>query len=232
MNILASIFEDYFILRQQIPVIIYIFFIRFRNTENKIIDQIINTLLAFIAMISAYAFFGFMLKIPFSNLIPFNWTYQGLIHWGIFFFFFFQISIRKNMNKLKSFTLATMATVGGGWLYEIPIFNMEYVQSIFFTNYSIFYVNAQIMCLIFLALEIMMHGFKPNRMVYTTLFLFLIFSIPLFFDKTSIYHLYKNFLEFFNISWSFAHANTVKWFYRIPASLFLLSLLNGVKKHV
>jgi len=217
MNMLASIFEKYFILRQNIPVIIYVFFILFRNTENPIIDQIITTILAFVAMISSYTFFGFMLKIPFSNLIPFKWTYQGLIHWCIFFFFFFQISIRKNMNKLKSFTLATMATVGGGWLYEIPIFNMEYVQSIFFTRYSIFYVNVQIMCLIFLALEIMMHGFKPNRLIYATLILFLAFSTSLFLDQD----FYRTGLKLLSI----------KWLYRIPASIFLLSLMSGVKKY-
>ena len=216
MNIIELIFNEYFYLRQSIPIFLYIFYIHFRDVNYPIIGYLVKTVLVATGFLTTCFIMGFILNIPFSVLIPFNWTYQGVIHWGIFFFFFFYISTRKNINSLASFTLATLASVGGGWLYEIPIFNLEYVKSIFFTRYSIFYLNGQIICLLFLGYEIIKRGFKPNILICATLTLFMAFSISLFLDQD----FYRTGLGLLSI----------KWFYRIPASLFLISLLSGMKK--
>ena len=152
-------------------------------------------------------------------MIPFNWTYYGLIHWCIFFIFFYQLAIRRDMTNLKAFTLATLATLGGGWLYEVPFW---YPVSMFLTRYSIFYLNTQIVCLLCLIYEIRRMGFKSNKLILTMGLIFLVFSgilsslrvVPHIKD-TALNHLLK--------------ANI--WFYRVPASLFLLSLLSGVKEN-
>lgn len=210
---IALIFREYFFLRQRIPIFLYVFYIHYRELDNPIMDQIINTLLTFIVILSAYTGLGFIMEIPFKKLIPFDWTYYGLIHWCIFFFFFFQISIRKNISHFKSFTLATLATVGGGWLYEIPLF---FPDSMFISPYSIFYINGQIIYLLFLGYELIRMNVRHNKIIILMLLIFLAFSTALFMDKT--------------IFWRFFGLYIMKWGNRVPASLFLLSLLSGVKK--
>jgi len=213
---LSIIFREYFFLRQRIPIFLYVFYIHFRDLDNPLIDRIIITLLTFMGLISAYTFSAFILKIPFSDMIPFTWTYYGLIHWCIFFFFFFHIANRKGMNSLKSFTLATLATVGGGWLYEVPFF---YPESMFISRLSIFYINTQIVCLLCLLYEFMKMKFRPNKIILTMLMIFLAFSSFLFFRKVD--PISENIINSFLI-------NNI-WFYRTPASLLLISLLSGVK---
>lgn len=178
------------------------------------IDKIIYYFQAIIAAMFAYTFLGFVYKIPFRVMIPFSWTYYGIVHWCGFFFIYYQIGIRKNMTNLKSFTLASLATVGGGWLYEIPYFHPK---AMFITPFSIFYLNGQIVFLLLLIYEFRRMKLKPNRKIYGALILFLIFSGMLSYAR----------FEFttFNI---FLVKNI--WLYRIPASLLLISLLNGIKK--
>jgi len=216
---ISLLFMEYFFLRQRIPLFLYVFYIHYRELENPIIDQIMNTLLTFIVLISAYTFLGFIFQIPFRNLIPFNWSYYGLIHWCIFFFFFYLLSIRKYMSPLKSFTLATLATVGGGWLYEIPIF---YPESMFIGPLSIFYVNGQILYLLFLGYELMRMNFKPNKIIILMMLIFLAFSTALFVDKYAFWDMVRGILGK-NL------LDKMIWVYRIPASLLLLSLLSGLK---
>lgn len=211
---LSLIFKEYFFLRQRIPVFLYVFYIHFRDLDNPIIDRVITTLLTFMGLISVVMFSGFILKMPFKDMIPLTWTYYGIIHWCIFFLFFFQLAIRRNMSNLKAFTLATMATVGGGWLYEVPFF---YPESMFISRFSIFYLNTQIVCLIFLLYEFMKMGFRPNKKILTMLMVFLAFSCLLFFKRHEI--------NWFNL-WMVKNV----WAFRIPASLLLISLLSGIRK--
>ena len=177
---LSLVFKEYFFLRQRIPIFLYVFYIHFRDLDNPIIDRIITTLLTFMGLISVYTFSGFILKIPFTDMSPFNWTYYGLIHWCIFFLFFFQLAIRRDMSDLKAFTLATLATVGGGWLYEVPFF---YPESMFITRFSIFYLNTQIVCLLCLIYQIRRMGLKPNKIILTMVMVYLVFSGVLFFMR-------------------------------------------------
>jgi len=218
MNIIETFFGDYFILRQRIPFFIYYIYIKYGELENPIIDRIIITLLTFTGLISTYTLFGFIFKIPFSDIIPFNWTYYGLIHWCIFFFFFFQIANRRGMNRLKSFTLATLATVGGGWLYEVPYFHPG---SMFISIYALFYINGQIIYLLLLGYELRKMNFKPNKLIWSMLILFLAFSTALFIDRVGFWHMVWDIL---------GSRLNLMWVYRTPASLFLLSLLSGIRK--
>lgn len=208
------LFNEYFFFRQRLPLFLYIFYIHFRNLENPIIDKVIYYFQAIIGAMFAYTFLGLIFEVPFNRMIPFSWTYYGIVHWCLFFVIYYQIGTRKNMTNLKSFTLATLATVGGGWLYEIAYFHPE---SMFITRYSIFYLNGQIVCLLLLAYELRRMRFKPNKKILATLFLFLIFSGMLSFNR----------FEFtpFNI---FLVNNL--GLYRIPASLLLISLLSGIQK--
>jgi len=209
---------------------------------------------------------AFILGVPFKTLIPFTWSYSGPITWGVFFLTYFYILIQKAGNNLTSFTLATLATFGGGWLYEIPFFHpisMFLGKGFFFYNniqimcfllilfeqrkkcptpnpiiyatllLSMFlswmafpYPNGQIICLILLGYELRKMGFKPNLLTYATLILFMVFSAALFLDKDVVWQSCKRILGF----WNLALAMNVRWVYRIPASLFLLSLLSGIKK--
>ena len=215
---LSIIFREYFFLRQRLPIFLYVFFIHFRDLDRPIIDRIITTLLTFMGLMSIFTFSGFILKIPFSDMIPFTWTYYGLIHWCIFFIFFYQLAIRRGMSGLKAFTLATLATVGGGWLYEVPFF---YPESMFITRFSIFYLNTQIVCLLCLIYEIRRMGFRSNRLIVMMGLIFLVFS-GILSSLRVVPHIADTALNYL------LKANI--WFYRVPASLFLLSLLSGVEK--
>lgn len=197
---------------------IYFYYIHYRELDNPIMDQIINIFLTFIFIILAYMGLGFILEIPFNEMIPFDWHYSGLIHWCIFFFFFFHIANRRGMNRFKSFTLATLATVGGGWLYEIPIF---FSEAMYISPYSVFYINGQIIYLLFLGYELMRMNFRPNKIIILMMLIFLGFSTALFIDSASFWDV---------IRYIPGATENLKWVYRIPASLFLLSLLSGINK--
>jgi len=219
MNILALIFSEYFHLRQTVPLIIYVFYLLFQDLESPFIDALLKTALLAIGIFTSLNILGCSLGIPIKALLSFTWSYPGPITWGIFFFSYYYILNDKGENNLASFTMATLATVGGGWLYEIPFFHP---MSMFLSRGAIFYVNAQIICLLLLAYEMRKRKFKPNKLIYASLILFMAFSIPLYLHKRTFWRTIRDIL---------GSLDYLMWSYRAPASLFLLSLLSGVKKH-
>jgi len=212
---IALLFDQYFYLRQRLPFILYVYYLHYNDIDNPTIDKIVNLGLSFIGAITIYTFMGLLFKIPFIYLIPFHWCYHGLLTWCIFFFLYYHLAIRKNMSTLKSFTLATLATVGGGWLYEVSFF---YPITMFLTRSSIFYLNGQIICLLLLAHELKKMNFKSNKTIYLAMTLLITFSTMLFCSRSRL---------FIDWSWLLDYL----WFYRVPTSLFLLSLLSGIKKN-
>jgi len=205
---LPLILGEYYYLRQRLPIFIYLLYVLKRRVNSPFIDTAINSALVSIGLIITYTFTGLMLKIPFQKLIPFTWHYPGLLTWGLFFPIYYYISLRAKLNKLTSFTFATLATVGGGWLYE---FSFYHPLGMFIDHNTIFYLNGQILCLLLLAYELKKMGFKPNKPVYATLTLFIMYSA----------------ITSYNMSMKWPPNS---WFMRIPACLFLLSLLGGIKK--
>lgn len=203
-------------MRQRIPIFIYIFYIHFKNKNDPINNKIIRGILTLIELVTAYSFVGFIIdayliaftsgpKNPFHRFFPLNWSYYGMLTWGIFFIGFYYLCRRITKDNLLSFTLATLATVGGGWLYEIAFFHPK---QMFIHNYALYYLDGQLICLLLLAYELKKLNFKPNKLIYTTLALFIGFSAILTFDK------------FYFI------ANP--WLYRLPTCLLLTSLLGGI----
>ena len=90
--------------------------------------------------------------------------------------------------------------------------------------------NGQIICLLLLAYELRKRNFKLNMIIYITFLFFMSFSMMLFINKSYINHFAKDIFRILNVKWLYIHAQTLKWVYRIPASIFLLSLLTGIKK--
>ena len=207
MTIIALILGEYYFLRQRLPIFLYVFYTHFKEVDNPIIDSAINASLAATGLITLYTFIGFILKIPFTRLIPFRWHYPGLLTWLAFILVYYHISLRSNLNRLTSFTLTALATVGGGWLYEVPFFSP---LGMFLNHNSIFYLNGQIICLLLLAYELKKMNFKPNKPIYATLILFIIYSTLIFYNMMFMKHLPDI------------------WFMRIPTCLFLISLLGGI----
>jgi len=208
-EVIALILGEYYFLRQRLPMFLYVFYTHFKESDNPMIDSAINASIAVIELITAYIFMGMILKIPLSCLIPFpfRWNYRALLTWGVFFMIYYHLSLRFTINKLTSFSLTTLATVGGGWLYEVPFFHP---LSMFIHHNSIFYLNGQIICLILLAYEFKKMGFKPNKLIYSTLALLLLCSMLLFNNMSMLRLPYT-------------------WFIRMPTCLFLISLLGGIK---
>ena len=216
MTLNTVLTQDYFYLRQRIPIFIYIFYIHFKDSDDPTIAPMIRMALTIIGGVTAYAFIGFIIdtylihfstgpKNPFYRFFPLNWSYYGMLNWGIFFIVFYYLSHTTINHKLHAFTLATLATVGGGWLYEIPFFHP--IQ-MFIHNYALYYLDGQLICLILLAYELKKLKFKPTKLTLATFILFLTFSTLLYADK------------FYFIQ--------TPWLYRLPASLFLLSLPGGI----
>jgi len=236
-------------------------------------DALVKTGLLAIGLGTISSLIGCLLGIPLKSLISFNWSYHGSLTWGIFFLSYYYLLNRQKESKLSSFTLATLATAGGGWLYEIPFFHPV---SMFLGKGSFFYNDIQIMCILLLLFELRKKLYDPNPLIYATLLLavflgwkafpypnsqiicllllgyelllrrvfkpnrfivimalfFISFSISLFLDKDFLWHFCRNILLSLKVKWAPVYAKNVKWIYRIPASLFLLSLLSGVKKNV
>ena len=136
---LSLIFSEYFHLRQTVPLVIYVFYAQFRDVDNPIIDKLVKASMLAIGIGTIFTIMGCILGIPIKTLLSFTWSYPGPITWGIFFLTYCYVLNRKGENNLASFTLATLATVGGGWLYEVPYFHP---MSMFLSRGAFFYVNA------------------------------------------------------------------------------------------
>jgi len=210
---LSLLFKEYYYLRQTLPIFLYVFYIHFKDKDNRVIDACIKTGIISIGIGTLYFMIGMIIGIPFMNMIPFKWHYQGPITWGIFFLTYFFILTQKGNNSLIAFTLSTLAVVGGGWLYEASFW---YTQSMWVTHAAIFYINGQIVCLLLLGYEFRKMGFKPNKFIGATLILLIFFSGILVIDFKWLWRQYGSLF--------------MRWFYRFPACLFLLSLLSGIKK--
>lgn len=263
MNISSSLFAEYFYLRQTIPLLIYFIYFHFKEIENQLIDLLVMTGLAAIGLGTTYSILGLIQGIPIKKLTSITWSYPSPITWGILFISYYYILNQKEENTLTSFTLSTLAVVGGGWLYEVPFFhpfsmfigydtffyiNCQFlcilllisklkqrkfkstmliysalILCIFLSRSSFYYPNVQIICLLLLAYELRKRNFKINRLIYTTLILFMTFSTIAFLDKDYLLHIFYSFIRFSRIKGLY-----IKWIYRIPASLFLLSLLSGI----
>ena len=210
---MISVTGGYFYLRQTLPLILYVLYRQLKEANTQIIDTFMTTGLVIIGVLFSYTFTGLMLQIPFTSIIPFQWHYQGVLTWTLFFIAYYRISLQSDPNKLKSFTLATLAAVGGGWLYEIPFFHPP---AMFISQFAVYKINGQIICLLLLAYELKKTGFKPNKLIYATLALFIGYSTYLFYNISLLN----------NIS---VLRYPATWFMRIPACLFLISLLGGIK---
>jgi len=212
--IIARILREYFYLRNRIPIFIYLFYLHLKESDNPIIDKIVNVCVSFIALVLSYSVTGFILGIPFSNIIPFDWHYAGLLNWGLFFFIYYRMSLSVTHHMLTSFTLSVLATVGGGWLYEISFW---YPISMFINHYSIFYLNGQLTCLLLLTGELIGMNLKLNKYICVMFGFFMVFSMIMFADRFIFIRLFGDFYIYI---------------YRIPVSLFLISLLSGVENKV
>ena len=268
---LSIIFSRYSYLLHTVPISIYAFYYHFKNLCHPIIDALIKTGLLAIGIGAITSFIACVMGISLKSIIAFKWYYYGPLHWGIFFISYYYILLnRKEESKLASFTLATLATSGGGWLYEIPSWHPISMflgkASFFYNNIQILCIllllfelrkkhfnpnpiiyaillssiflgwkefpwpNSQIICLLLLGYELLRRGFKPNRFIILMSLIFIAFSIPLFLDKEALLNFCRETFSLLNIKWTYIYAQKVKWIYRIPASLFLLSLLSGINK--
>jgi len=217
-NPIVSILEDYFFLRQRIPIFIYVFYLHFKDSDNPFITGAVKTSVSLIVLSTFYAIIGLIFKVPFTKWVPLGWGYQGLVTWGIFFVIYYLAALKITHRELTAFNFATLATVGGGWLYEICFFHP---LKMWLSNNTIFLINGQILCLILLACELKKIGFKLTRNIGLSFSVFLLFSTTLFLDFYGVAHQFK-------IFWKSSYA--FSWFYRIPTCSFLFALLGGIKK--
>lgn len=208
-NFVADLFKLYFYFRQTYPLFIYAYYLKFKEEEDPELENIIWVFVIMIQALTIHAIINMIKGSPFSEVIPFGWSYAGLITWGLFFSIYYKINLYLKQNKLTAFTLTTLAAVGGGWLYEIPFFHPPKM-----------FMSSQIVCLLFLGYELKKRAFKANALIHLMLILFISFSVTLFIDKyqfnVMIRHLFGTRL-------------LAEWLIRIPACLFLLSLLGGIE---
>ena len=216
-NPFVSIIQDYFYLRQRIPIFIYVYYLHFKESDNPAIDGAIKTMVSLIGLGTAYAVTGLIVHVPFKERIPLKGGYAGLVTWGIFFLIYYWATNKKVQNDLTAFTFATLATVGGGWLYEISFFHP---LKMWISNNTIFQIDGQILCLILLAYELKKMQFKPNIMIIESFTIFAVFSLLLFSDFDRLAYMVKV---------AFNNPLLFCWLYRIPACVFLISLLGGIK---
>ena len=215
-NPLVSIIKDYFYLRQRIPIFIYVFYLHFKESDNPAIGGAVKTAVSMVGLSTVYALTGLIFNIPFTRWVPLNWGYPGLVTWGIFFLIYYFTTNKKVKNDLTAFTFATLATVGGGWLYEISFFHP---LKMWMSNNTIFLINGQILCLILLAYELKKMQFKPNFIILESFIIFIVWSVLLFSDFGRLAYEFKL---------AFDNPFLFRWLCRIPASLFLISLLGGI----
>ena len=179
----------------------------------------VRTAVSLMMIGTVYMFGGYIFNIPFQKLIPLGWHYPGIITWGIFFLMYYLIILKKNYRDLTAFALATIATIAGGWMYEIPFNNDLYF---FLDNDTIFILNGQIVCLLALGYELKKKRFRPTPLIYAMAGLYVIFSMMCFLSFWDIVRLFGI------LSGS---GVLFQWLYRVPACLFLMSLLGGIENN-
>lgn len=217
-NIIEMFAKDYYWFRQRLPIFIYFFYLRFKNSESPEIKKAVKISISLIVLGLCYTMSGFIFKFPFESIIPLNWHYPGLVVWTVFFLIYYFILTNKNYSELTAFSLAAMATVGGGWLYEV---SWNHPLAFFLTKNSIFLINGQILCLLFLAYELRKKGFKLKTLNC--------FGFGFFAFTWIIFYLnFWGIARYFKILTGSTHF--FQWAYRVPTCFFLLSLLSGIKR--
>lgn len=205
-------FLDYYFLRDYIPLIIYIFFILFRDIENIIIDKFVDLSVLLIKILLLYVIIGFVIGISLEELIPFKWNYEGIINWCVVFLVSYCKVVKSNYNKLYRFVLSMLIVVSGGWLYEICFFHPV---KMFYKRNLLIGVNTQLLCLLLYIYELKRIGIKLNRLIKGLSIFFVLFSLVLYYDFYGLTYFFR---------WDLGVR--LRWFYRIPASVLLLSLFN------
>lgn len=210
LNPIITMLQDYFYLRQRVPLLIYLYYSKFKDENEPGVEWIIELTTLLVGITTIFMVIAFMNNIPLPTLIHIDWNYSGILTWGIFFLVYYYTGLRAHMNKLTAFTLSMLATVGGGWLYEIPFFHPI---KMFISYNTIFYINSQIICLLLLVYELHKMGLKMDKKIYLGALLYLAFSGVLLIN----YRLMARALGGLYI-----------WSYRLPTCILLLSLLSGV----
>lgn len=205
-------FFNYYFLRDYVPLIVYIFFIFFRDIENIIIDRFVDLGVLLIKILLLYVIMGFVIGISFEDLIPFKWNYEGIINWCVVFLVSYSMVVKSSYSKLYGFVLSMLIVVSGGWLYEICFFHPV---KMFYKRNLLIGINTQLLCLLLYIYELKKIGIKLNSLIKGLSIFFVLFSLVLYYD-------FNGMADYFR--WDLGVR--LRWFYRIPTSLLLLSLFN------
>lgn len=212
LDLIVTFFRGYYFFRERIPFFVYAFYLFFKDVEDYRVNAFIEAFIFGLKAILFYSFLGLVFGVGFTDWIPMDWNYSGLMNWGIFFIIYYNGLIGKEKNVLTSFTISVLAVLSGGWLYEICFFHPIGM----FMNYSnLFLVDSQILCIVLLGYEFWKMGFKITYKIGIAFLVFSVFSYALFID----FRFVKNIVGSGLIS---------MWIARVPASLFLISLIGGL----
>lgn len=213
--ILGKLFRGYYFLRERLPIFLYLVYRyyekQYENNKKIIhIEFIICSTIVFVGSIFGLSLIGYYSGLSFNEVFQFKWQYSGIITWSIFFFIYFIGIYYKTGNTLKAYIISILASLSGGWLYEISIFKSI---DMYLLGQAIFYVKGQIICIILLIYEYWRLNIRRNKFNSFCFILYLVLSILTY--EMGIYVIYPK---------------PYNWFYRIPTVLFLFSLISGIEK--
>ncbi len=210
--LLGTLFRGYYFLRERLPIFFYIIYRYYEkhyesNKKINYIEFIICSTIVFVGFIFGLSLIGKLSGSSFIDFFMFNWQYSGTITWSIFFFINFIGIYYKTGNTLKAYIISILASLSGGWLYEISIFKS---MDMYLLGQAIFYVKGQIICVILLIYEYIRLNIKLNIKITFFIILYLALSVMTLKYGIEIYPMPYN------------------WFYRLPTVLLLISLISGI----
>ena len=169
---------SYFYLRQQIPILLMMFYIVNRLLENEW-RIFMGNIVIFIASIFIIYLY------PENMLVALEWVIYILLSY---------LYLIKKRDVLFSLTYSILSSSFGGWLYELPYFHPTFM---FYDSSCPLYIHTQLLSGIFIFFMLIKEKVKLNKIIIYS-FIFFIISEMFFYFKVSYYK--QVFLDLFLLS--------------------------------
>ena len=209
---------SYYILRDRIPFFLTLIYFH-RHRIPKLVQNYLGYYLALCSMVVAsIASILYLKGRDMTELAGISWSPPSPIEWGLFIGVSYMILYSRGMPSFEAFYLSFLAAMGGGWIYEFsPLLVNGFKWFVFFkvNAVKVFFMEFQVFCLPILAAII--YKTKVYEPHWTLKISGLVAVLFYGFNQQVISFVQRNLLY------------SYRWWVRLPAIFFLLSVIYGVK---
>lgn len=209
----------YYILRDRLPFFLTIIYLYKHKAPRNLLTAW-GWYLTLLTIIATGAALGLYLKgMDMEKLAGIHWSAPSPIQWGSLIIATTGMLYSRKIPIFDAYYLSLLTAMAGGWLYEFTplLFQGNFRPMIFFkvNAVKVFFVEFQVLCLpILLYLIHTTKQYKPSRLLAPTALIYLAF-----------YGLNKYIIQWVQANLIYTYC----WYVRLPAILFLFTLVYGIK---